>query len=170
MAASLASLLAGATEQAVRSGLRSFEPLPHRLATVLSADGVTWIDDSKATNPDAVVKALESFDAPIVLIAGGKGKNTDFSDLGRAASHRAKAVVLIGESAKAIGSCISGISVHYASSMEDAVETAARAAGHGDVVLLSPGCASFDMFDSAEHRGVVFSALARDRAGGVKAT
>jgi UDP-N-acetylmuramoylalanine--D-glutamate ligase len=170
MAAALAALLAGATVDAVREGLRTFEPLPHRLAAVPSVDGITWIDDSKATNPDAVVKALESFDAPIVLIAGGKGKNTDFSDLGRAASHRAKAVVLIGESAKAIGAAMSGVPVHYASSMEDAVDMAARAAAHGDVVLLSPGCASFDMFESAEHRGVVFAALARDRAGGVKAT
>ncbi len=170
MAAALASLLAGATVEAVREGLRTFEPLPHRLATVTVADGITWVDDSKATNPDAVVKALESFEAPIVLIAGGKGKNTDFSDLGRAASHRAKAVVLIGESAKSIGSCVSGVPVQYASSMEDAVDMAARLATPGDVVLLSPGCASFDMFDSAEHRGVVFAALALERAGGVKAT
>jgi UDP-N-acetylmuramoylalanine--D-glutamate ligase len=169
MAASLAALLVGATVDAVRNGLRTFEPMPHRLATVASADGIDWVDDSKATNPDAAVKALESFDAPIVLIAGGKGKNTDFTGLGATASQRAKAVVLIGESASAIGAHISGVPVTYAHSMREAVDAAAQAAVRGDVVLLSPGCASFDMFESAEHRGDVFSALARKRANGVGA-
>jgi UDP-N-acetylmuramoylalanine--D-glutamate ligase len=169
MAASLAALLAGATVDAVRTGLRTFEPMPHRLATVASSDGIDWIDDSKATNPDAAVKALESFDAPIVLIAGGKGKNTDFAGLGAAASQRTKAVVLIGESAASIGAHISGVPVTYAHSMREAVDAAAKAAVRGDVVLLSPGCASFDMFESAEHRGDVFSALARKRAAGVGA-
>lgn len=169
MAASLAALLAGATTRAVRAGLRTFEPLPHRLAPVATAEGVDWIDDSKATNPDAVVKALESFDAPVVLISGGKGKNTDFSGLGRAASARAKAVVLIGETAKTIGALVHGVPVKYAATMEEAVEIAGSAASSGDVVLLSPGCASFDMFASAEQRGDVFSALARERADRVGA-
>src|SRR5579863_601774 len=161
MAASLAALLAGVPVAAVRAGLRTFEPLPHRLATIRSGDGIMWIDDSKATNPDAVVKALASFSAPIVLIAGGKGKNTDFTALGRAASERAKAVVLIGEAARDIGAAISGPDVTYAASMDAAVEAAARWAVPGDIVLLSPGCASFDMFESAEHRGDVFATLVR---------
>lgn len=170
MAASLAALLAGAPAAAVREGLRTFAPLPHRLAPVESSDGITWIDDSKATNPDAVVKALESFGAPIVLIAGGRAKNTDFAALGRAASERAKTVVLIGESAEAIGAHLHDVDVVYAKAMDEAVEAAARAALPGDVVLLSPGCASFDMFDSAEHRGDVFASLVRGRRNGVAAT
>jgi len=170
MAASLAALLAGAPVAKVRSGLRSFAPLPHRLAKVATSDGVDWIDDSKATNPDAVLKALASFDAPIVLIAGGKGKNTDFSALGHAASRRAKMVVLIGEAAQEIGAQVDGTVLRYASSLEEAVNVAGDAVGAGDVVLLSPGCASFDMFDSAEHRGDVFCALARKRASGVGST
>ena len=170
MAASLAALLAGAPAAAVREGLRTFAPLPHRLAPVESSDGITWIDDSKATNPDAVVKALGSFDAPIVLIAGGRAKNTDFAALGRAASERAKAVILIGESAEDIGSHLHGVDVVYAKAMDEAVSAAAHAASPGDVVLLSPGCASFDMFDSAEHRGDVFASLVRGRRNGVAAT
>jgi UDP-N-acetylmuramoylalanine--D-glutamate ligase len=169
MAASLAALLAGAGVDAVREGLRTFDPLPHRLATIASSHGVDWVDDSKATNPDAVVKALASFDSPIVLIAGGKGKNTDFRSLGLAMSQHAKAVVLIGEAAPSIGAHVEGIPVTYAASMGEAVEAAARATVSGDIVLLSPGCASFDMFDSAEHRGDVFTALARGRANGVSA-
>jgi len=170
MAASLAALLAGAPASAVRAGLRSFAPLPHRLASVESDDGITWIDDSKATNPDAVLKALESFEEPIVLIAGGRAKNTDFAALASAASQRAKTVVLIGEAAKEIGSQLHGVKVIYARAMDEAVEAAARAASPGDVVLLSPGCASFDMFDSAEHRGDVFASLVRDRRHGVAAS
>ena len=168
MAASLAALVAGAPIDAVREGLRTFEPLPHRLATVATTGGVTWVDDSKATNPDAVAKALAAFSAPVVLIAGGRGKNTDFSILGDAASKRAKAVVLIGESADAIAKTLSTTIVR-AGSMREAVDAAARLASSGDVVLLSPGCASFDMFDSAEHRGDVFAALVRDRSEGVAA-
>ncbi len=168
MAASLAALVAGAPIEAVRDGLRTFEPLPHRLATVATSRGVTWVDDSKATNPDAVAKALDAFAAPVVLIAGGRGKNTDFTTLGEAASRRAKAVILIGESADAIAATLSTAPVR-AGSMEEAVDAAARLASAGDIVLLSPGCASFDMFDSAEHRGEVFAALVRDRAEGVAA-
>jgi UDP-N-acetylmuramoylalanine--D-glutamate ligase len=169
MAAALAATLAGVGVEAVRSGLRSFEPLAHRLAPVVDAGGIRWIDDSKATNPDAVVKALASFDEPVVLIAGGKGKNTDFAALGEAASARARAVVLIGDAAEAIGAHLAGVPVTYAPTMEAAVAAAARAAQPGDVVLLSPGCASFDMFESAEQRGDIFAQLARDSAAGAGA-
>lgn len=169
LAASLAALLAGAKVEAVRAGLGSFEPLPHRLATVVSEGGIEWVDDSKATNPDAVVKALQSFTRPIVLIAGGKAKNTDFAGLGAVAAERAKAVVLIGEAAQVMGAAMGGVPVRYASTMADAVDIAAQTASRGDVVLLSPGCASFDMFESAEQRGEIFADLARRRADGVGA-
>jgi UDP-N-acetylmuramoylalanine--D-glutamate ligase len=169
LAASLAALAAGASLKAVREGLKSFLPLPHRLQQVAVTDGVTWIDDSKATNPDAVVKALEAFDAPIVLISGGKPKNTEFGEMCRAASKQAKAVVLIGEAAQTIGKGLRGPLVAYAKTMDEAVEAAYGLAKPGDVVLLSPGCASFDMFDSAEQRGEVFGAAVRALADGIGA-
>lgn len=162
LAAALAALSAGVNVAALREGLASFEPLPHRLTTIHEQDGVAWVDDSKATNPDAAVKALEAFDGPIILIAGGKSKRTDFSSFAQAAGQRAKLVILIGEAAHEIGAQISGAAVIFAASLADAVEAAARAAVPGDVVLLSPACASFDMFQSAEQRGAMFAELAQN--------
>ena len=161
MAASLAALTAGAPLEAVRRGLRTFAPMPHRLQTVMRSGGVTWVDDSKASNPDAVVKALESFDAPIILLAGGRSKKTDFRAMAKAAALRAKLVVLIGESAREIGALIESGPIVYATGMEQAVAAAAESATRGDIVLLSPGCASFDMFESAEQRGDVFAAAVK---------
>ncbi|MBC5823871.1 MAG: UDP-N-acetylmuramoyl-L-alanine--D-glutamate ligase [Candidatus Eremiobacteraeota bacterium] len=162
MAAALATLVAGVPAAEVATALRTFTPLAHRFATVATIDGVTWIDDSKATNPDAVVKALQTCPAPAVLIAGGRGKETDFSALGRTASERTHTVILIGESARQIGAHIHGPVRHYASSLREAVEIAARAAAPSQYVLLSPGCASFDMFENAEQRGDVFASLVRE--------
>jgi len=161
MAASLAALSAGAKLLAVRKGLRTFSPLPHRLSVVHEASGITWIDDSKATNPASATAALEAIRAPIILIAGGKSKKTDFTAFASAASKRAKRVILIGETAHQIGELIEGPPVVYARDLEAAVQDAASAAAIGDVVLLSPGCASFDMFESAEQRGEHFTQLAR---------
>ncbi len=164
MAASIAALSAGAKLDAIRKGLRSFEPLPHRLTVVHEGDGVTWIDDSKATNPASATAALEALDEPIILIAGGKSKKTDFTSFAAAASKRAKRVILIGETARQIGELIEGPPVVYARDLEAAVDSAAAGATSGDVVLLSPACASFDMFESAEQRGDHFAQLARARA------
>jgi UDP-N-acetylmuramoylalanine--D-glutamate ligase len=161
MAAALAGLCAGAKLEAVRTALTTFNPLPHRLTTVHQARGVTWIDDSKATNPASAAAALEAIDAPVILIAGGKGKKTDFTHFAAVASHKAKRVVLIGEAAQEIGDLIEGPPVCYARDLETAVADAAAAARSGDVVLLSPACASFDMFESAEQRGERFTELAR---------
>jgi UDP-N-acetylmuramoylalanine--D-glutamate ligase len=116
------------------------------------------VDDSKATNPGAVIAALRAYDRPIVLIAGGKSKKTDFSELGESIDARAKAVVLIGEAAAEIGSAIRRAPKSEARSMEEAVHVARSLARPGDVVLLSPACASFDMFASAEDRGEQFAA------------
>ncbi|MDQ6824898.1 MAG: UDP-N-acetylmuramoyl-L-alanine--D-glutamate ligase, partial [Candidatus Eremiobacteraeota bacterium] len=146
----------------------SFEPLPHRLTVVRQDRGITWIDDSKATNPDAAVKALEAFNEPIVLIAGGKSKKTDFAQFAKVASQRAKLIILIGEAAAEIAAHLSGAELRFAHSLADAVEMARQAAVPGDVVLLSPACASFDMFANAEQRGEAFAELARskgDRTG-----
>jgi UDP-N-acetylmuramoylalanine--D-glutamate ligase len=151
----------GTSDDALIEGLRGFEPLPHRLQTVATADGVRFVDDSKASTPDAVLKALDVFNAPIILIAGGRSKRTNFGALARAAGQRAKLVVLIGETAREIGALLGSAQTAYADSMEDAVALAKRSAAPGDVVLLSPGCASFDMFESAEARGDAFAAAVR---------
>jgi UDP-N-acetylmuramoylalanine--D-glutamate ligase len=161
MGAMLVAFAAGLDRTAVADAVRSFAPLAHRLQTVATVDGIRYVDDSKATNPGAVIAALASFDAPVVLIAGGRGKGTDFAELGAAIGAHAKALVLIGEAADDIGSHVSGIATERAVSMADAVRIARGLAAKGDVVLLSPGCASFDMFASAEARGDAFAAAVR---------
>ena len=158
MAAILVALAAGIDRTAIAAGVRAFQPLHHRLETVLERDGVMYVDDSKATNPGAVIAALRSFDRPIVLIAGGKSKGTEFSELGKVISSRTKAAVLIGEAAADIAKHVKRSKVARAASMDEAVAIAASFAENGDVVLLSPGCASFDMFASAEARGEAFAA------------
>ncbi|MBV8172391.1 MAG: UDP-N-acetylmuramoyl-L-alanine--D-glutamate ligase [Candidatus Eremiobacteraeota bacterium] len=164
LAASLALLRGteiGTSDDAFIDGLRTFAPLPHRLQTVADHGGVRFVDDSKASTPDAVLKALAVYDSPVILIAGGRSKRTDFSVMAKAARTRAKMVVLIGESARELGALLPAARVRYAQSMEEAVATAAAQARRGDVVLLSPGCASFDMFESAEARGDAFAAAVR---------
>jgi UDP-N-acetylmuramoylalanine--D-glutamate ligase len=156
MGAVLAALAAGLPLEAIREGVRTFHALAHRLQDVAEIDGVRYVDDSKATNPGAVIAAMRSFDRPIVLIAGGKAKGTDFAEMGKVLSSRAKAVVLIGEAADEIAGVVKRAKVERAGSMREAVMRASDLAAPGDVVLLSPGCASFDMFLSAEHRGDEF--------------
>lgn len=157
MAASLAALAAGVDPRALREAIRSFNPMDHRLQPVGNVDGVLYVDDSKATNPGAVIAALRSYDKPIVLIAGGKPKNTDFTELGRIIDERARALIVIGEAADDIAAHVYRVPVERADSMEDAVRRAHALAKPGDVVLLSPACASFDMFESAEDRGRKFT-------------
>jgi UDP-N-acetylmuramoylalanine--D-glutamate ligase len=157
MAAILVGLAAGLERDAIVDAVRAFRPLHHRLETVAERDGVTWVDDSKATNPGAVIAALRSFDRPIVLIAGGKAKGTDFAEMGKVVSSRTKAAVLIGEAAPEIAKHVKRSTVANAGSMDEAVALARTFATAGDIVLLSPGCASFDMFASAEARGQAFA-------------
>ncbi len=163
MAGLLAALAIGCQPEPLRCAMRSFAPMPHRLETVAEIDGVLYVDDSKSTNPTAVIAALRSYDRPIVLIAGGRSKGSEFDAMGSAIQERVKAVVTIGESAAEIRRAAGGITVVDAFSMEDAVDRARRLAAPGDVVLLSPGCASFDMFTSAEDRGDRFSAAVSSR-------
>ncbi len=160
MGAMLVGLAAGLDPLVVAEAVRSFKPLAHRLQTVGEIDGITYVDDSKATNPGAVIAALEAFTRPVILIAGGRGKGTAFDELGTAIGKHAKALILIGEAADAIGAHVSGIPVERAESMALAVAAARARADAGDVILLSPGCASFDMFASAEARGDAFAAAA----------
>ncbi|HEX8806709.1 MAG TPA: UDP-N-acetylmuramoyl-L-alanine--D-glutamate ligase, partial [Candidatus Aquilonibacter sp.] len=158
MAALLAAFAVGCETAALRKGVMSFTAMPHRLERVAELDGVLYVDDSKSTNPGSVVAALHAYGRPIVLIAGGRAKGTDFVEMGVAIRQRAKALVVIGEAADAIAQTASGVETVNAGSMADAVQEARRLAAAGDVVLLSPGCASFDMFRSAEDRGEQFTA------------
>jgi len=161
MAALLAAVAAGMPADALAGAVRDFRPMTHRLQCVQERDGVLFVDDSKATNPGAAIAALHAYDRPIVLIAGGKSKNTDFVELGRAVDARAKAVVLIGEAADELSMRIANVPKVRADSMPHAVRAARALAVPGDIVLLSPACASFDMFRSAEDRGERFAAAVR---------
>ncbi|HEV3091012.1 MAG TPA: UDP-N-acetylmuramoyl-L-alanine--D-glutamate ligase [Candidatus Cybelea sp.] len=158
MAALLAALAVGCPPAELRGAIASFAPMPHRLETVEEIDGVLYVDDSKSTNPTSVIAALHSYDRPIVLIAGGRSKGSRFDTLGNAISRRVKALVTIGESGPQIRSAAAGVTAVEAGSMDDAVRLARELAADGDVVLLSPGCSSFDMFSSAEDRGQRFRA------------
>lgn len=158
MAALLAGLAAGLDAQVLREGVMTFAAMAHRLQPVAETGGVLFVDDSKATNPGSVVAALHAYERPVILIAGGKSKNTDFTELGRIIDARAKALIVIGEAANEIAAHVRHKPVEHARSMEDAVRRAHALAESGDVVLLSPACASFDMFDNAEERGDKFAA------------
>jgi UDP-N-acetylmuramoylalanine--D-glutamate ligase len=155
--------------RALGEAVKSFRAMEHRLQPIARIGEVAFIDDSKATNPGSVIAALRSYDRPIVLIAGGKSKNTDFTELGRAIDERASGMVVIGEAAEDLAAHVYRTPIERAASMEDAVRAAISLAKPGSIVLLSPGCASFDMFESAEDRGQQFiaavHALSERRAG-----
>jgi UDP-N-acetylmuramoylalanine--D-glutamate ligase len=160
MAASVFALLCGCPVEAVRSVLREFPGLEHALEVVRDRRGVRFINDSKGTNVDATLKALESIDRPIWLIAGGRDKGGDFSRLLPAVRQRVKRLVLIGEAAPLIADAVRGYeSIERAGTLREAVEIAASGATAGDVVLLSPACASFDMFADYQDRGRQFKSL-----------
>ena len=165
LAALAIGLAAGLDPVALRAAVVDFVALPHRLQRVAVADGITFVDDSKSTNPGSVVAALASFTQPIVLVAGGKSKRTDFRAMGAAIVKGAKAVVLVGEAADEIAAVVGNVPTRRATSMDEAVAIARGLAVPGDVVLLSPGCASFDMFASAEARGDAFAQAASVKLG-----
>jgi UDP-N-acetylmuramoylalanine--D-glutamate ligase len=143
------------------AALREFKGLPHRVELVGEAHRVRWYDDSKGTNVGSTVAALAGLarrDSRVVLIAGGDGKGQDFSPLKDAVARSARALVLIGRDAPRIEAAVAGagVPVRRAASMEEAVSFAAQSARSGDAVLLSPACASFDMFRDYRHRGEAF--------------
>ena len=142
------------------AALISFKGLQHRMEQVAEIGGVIYYDDSKGTNVGATVAALEGLGRKAVLIAGGEGKGQDFAPLNLAVAHHARAVVLIGRDAPLIATALKGcgVTMAFASDMNDAVQQAAKLAQSGDAVLLSPACASFDMFRNYEHRAEVFVA------------
>ncbi len=143
---------------ALLDALRSFRGLPHRVERVAEIDGVVYYDDSKGTNVGATVAALEGLGRKVVLLAGGEGKGQDFAPLKPAVMRHARAVVLIGRDAPLIASALDGCGVPllHVKNMNDAVRQAAQLAQSGDAVLLSPACASFDMFRNYAHRAEIF--------------
>jgi UDP-N-acetylmuramoylalanine--D-glutamate ligase len=159
LAAVLAGLSLGIDAGVIQHTIDQFRGLPHRIEYVGEIQAIRFYNDSKATNVDAAKRAIASFDGPLILIAGGRHKGADYGPLVRAGQGRLKGAVFLGEAggllAKAFEGKIPYVSVGH---MKEAVATAFSMAGPGDVVLLAPGCSSFDMFSDYRHRGDVFSA------------
>lgn len=165
LAASLASLLAGLRKEVIADALATFNGVPHRLELVRVLNDVKYVNDSKGTNPDSVLRAIESYQEPIILIAGGRNKGGSFEELARKIKERVKALILIGEAAPLIKEAVvkTGFrNIYEVSSLAEAVHTSTRLARAGDIVLLSPGCASWDMFNNYEERGDLFRQLVND--------
>jgi len=163
LAAAACALWTGMAPSAIRRGIAAFRGVAHRIERVHDDRGVVYYNDSKGTNVDSTIKALESFTEPVVLIAGGKGKGQDFTPLAEAARGRVRHAVLMGQDRDQIRAALARVDIpsEDAGSMEEAVRRARDAARTGDVVLLSPACASFDMFRNFEHRGDVFKTVVR---------
>ena len=162
LAAALAAREVGVPFEAIARVLRAFRGIEHRLEAVAEIDGVQYINDSKATTIESLTVALQSFDTPVVLIAGGKDKGSDFSKLNELIRSRVKECVLIGTAADKMAAAWQGLAPLYrASSLQDAVNRARQTARPGEVVLLSPACASFDMFSDFEDRGRQFKSLVK---------
>ena len=160
MAAALAATVLGVPVEAIRHALKTFEGLEHRLEFVRELNGITYINDSKATNIDSVWYALQSFEEPLILLMGGKDKGNDYSRLYDIVRERVKAIIAIGESAEKVYEAFRTITtVEKARSMEEAVRKGTALAAHGDVVVLAPACTSFDWFENFEHRGRVFKEI-----------
>jgi len=162
LAASALAVAVGLPLGRIAEGLRTFSGLPHRVELVATRDGVEWYDDSKGTNVGATIAALRGLGRKAVLILGGEGKGQDFSPLRPVVAQFASHVLLIGRDASAIAKAIRFARSETADSLEEAVRRAARLARPGEAVLLSPACASFDMFRDYKHRGEVFAAAVRE--------
>ncbi len=162
MAAILASREHGATREAVQSVIESFGALPHRIEYVRKVGGVFFYNDSKATNVHAVLRALDTFDENVILIAGGKDTNLNYEPLRNAVKRKVKTLILVGEAKERINRDLGDYSETFLiGTFEEAVLIAYQKSRIGDVVLLSPGCSSFDMFDSFEERGDYFKEIVK---------
>jgi UDP-N-acetylmuramoylalanine--D-glutamate ligase len=160
VAATVAARAAGATEEEIARALRDFPGVPHRLEPVAERDGVLFVNDSKATNVAAALRALAAYDRPVLLIAGGRSKGESFAPLGAAARGKVGRAFLIGEAAPELAEALGDVPHETSGDLETAVAAAAAAARPGDVVLLSPACASYDQFRDFEERGDEFRRLA----------
>ena len=160
LAAMAAGLACGASPDSLRATVQRFRPVEHRLEEVAEIDGIRFVNDSKATSVDATTKALEAFSGDagkVVLILGGKGKHAPYAPLADLIKQTVRKMILIGEDAPVIEAELGPVAPYEnAGDMRDAVSKGFAAAREGDVVLLAPACASFDMFESFEHRGRVF--------------
>lgn len=155
----------GLPMSAMLAELATFPGLPHRSQWVADVNGVTYINDSKGTNVGATIAAVSGMTGPLIIIAGGDGKNQDFAPLADAFRGKVRHTVLIGRDAEAVARALHGVSTtETCASLEDAVKAAARAAKPGDTVLLSPACASLDMFRDYTHRGAVFTQAVKELA------
>ena len=170
MAAVCASALLGCAPEKIRQAVREFKAVEHRLEYVATIRGVDYYNDSKATNVDATIKALESFPANIHLILGGKDKGSDYTLLNHLLRQRVKRVYTIGAAAAKIESQIQGVEVVHADTLENALRKANAVAEPGDVVLLAPACASFDQFKNYEQRGQMFKDSVRTLSAEVVGT
>lgn len=163
LAAVAAGWALGLSGRQMAETLGHFPGVPHRLEKVAVINGVEYINDSKGTNPEAAIKALLAFDKPIVLIAGGSRKgNMDFSELAHKIKEKVRELILVGETAEEIKAAVEKVGFHRATivnNLEEGVKLAAALARPGEIVLLSPACASFDFFRNFEHRGEVFKEL-----------
>ena len=169
MAAAGACLAYGVPLEAVREGLRTFAGVAHRLEEVATRDGVLYVNDSKATNVASTLVALDAFASqPVHVILGGQGKGQDFSPLRGPVERSCAAVYLIGEDAAALAAALAGVrpALHECGELEHALDACERAARAGEVVLLSPACASFDQFADFEARGERFRVLVAAYANG----
>jgi UDP-N-acetylmuramoylalanine--D-glutamate ligase len=166
LAAALGARRAGAGGEATAAAIRDFPGVPHRLETVGEHDGVRWVNDSQATTPDAAIAAVRAFDARLVLIAGGKDKGLDYGAFAEAIIERCREVVLLGETAEVLDRLLDGrVRAQRAATMEEAVRLASAAARPGDVVVLAPAAASFDMFTDYAARGDAFRGAVAALAG-----
>jgi UDP-N-acetylmuramoylalanine--D-glutamate ligase len=178
----------GVTDKAVKTCLPSFKALPHRLELVAEINGVRWYNDSKATTPESAITALDAFDQParcdavaprrVIIIAGGYDKNIPFNEFGQKIAEKAKAAILLGQTAPKIADAVKKklttevtentektTKIKIVDSLDEAVELAKQLADKDDIVLLSPACASYDMFDNFEHRGQEFRKIVRQMNG-----
>ena len=163
LAAALAARAFEVSDESIRESLRKFQGVEHRLELVAELDGVRWYNDSKATNVNAVWFALGSFDCPVVLIMGGRDKGNDYSEIKPLIREKVHTIVALGEAKDKIEQELGDVApnLYKTEAMDEAVAMAHRSAKRGEVVLLSPACASFDMFDSYEQRGDTFKKLVK---------
>ena len=170
LAAAHVAQLAGVEIEKIAAAVRTFKAVEHRLEYTAMLGGVRYYNDSKATSVDAALKAIDSFESGLWVIMGGKDKGSDYTVLRDPLSRKAKAVLLIGAAAEKIAKDLEGaVKVIRCGTLSSAVSEAARAAISGDTVLLAPACASFDQFNSYEHRGQVFKQLVKDLKNGAAA-
>lgn len=165
MGAALIAYLYGVSIEKIIEKMKTFQGVSHRMEFVANIDNITYINDSKGTNPDATIKALESYNNPIVLILGGKNKGSDFTDLVKIVKEKCRHVVVLGETKPLIIETLNrfgDIDYSECTSFEESIHIAKKQAMSGDIVLLSPACASWDMFKSFEERGELFKKVVKE--------